>query len=302
MSRAVELTVKKAGTGYKITLPSIASDKAEIRIRIDESVPATGLTIHHTLAKGRYVFNLPLGYVLESSSLPAQIEVLDGHVVAGIVQGHDTPATVTLMFKQGSMPSPLVAFEGSFTALDNRAVSYQLLDPKDHQFRLWLEMYVDKPGQTHFYSQLRIPDHISDPVTLDVDRGVELPTRILSGKQATAIGDAPSPFPDEAQVLVADLGYSIPAHGSARIRSYQTATDPVGYRLVDPDNLRLDRFIARTRTQYILPAGWSLESMSQPGTISTTPDGRVIIDFVGNSAQAARLTIFAHRNAPTPQP
>ena len=295
VSRGTELAVSRTATAARITLPKTASDKAESRLRIEEIVPATGLTMHRLLPKGRYIFHLPAGYVLASCSLPTQIETTDGVVTAGIVQGSDVPASLKLTLRKGAAAAP-ATFKGNFTAQDNRIVSYQLLDPKDHKIRLWLEMYVDKPGQSHFYSPLRLPDHTSDPITLDVDRGIELPTRIVSGKEANAIGDSPAPFPDDGLILVADLGYSIPAHGSARLRSFQTATDPEGYRLVGPDDLRLDRFISRTRTQYILPAGWSLTSIDQPGVISSMPDGRTVIDFVATSAQAARLTLFAHRD------
>ena len=301
VSRGKPLPVRvDKGQAY-VTLPSASSEKAELRLHIEEKIPATGLVLHSTLDKGRYVFILPAGYVLKSSSLPAQIETKEDHIVVGIVQGSDAPASLELAMQRGASDKT-VPFRASLLALDNRIVSYQLLNPEDHRIRLWLEMYVDSPGQSHFYSQLRISDHVSDPVTLDVDRGIELPTRILSGKEATAIGDSPAPFPDDAQVLVADLGYSIPKNGSARLRSFQTATDPEGYQLTSPDEFRLDRFIARTRTQYILPAGWSLASMDQPGAVSTTPDGRVVIDFVGSSGQSSRLTIVGHRNGGAANP
>jgi hypothetical protein len=301
ISRGTEMLVHRTGKFARIALPSISSEKTETRIRIEETIPATGLTFRRTLPKGRYLFNLPDGYVVDSCSLPSQIETPEGHVVVGIVQGSDIPAPVSLAIRKG-IAVTTAPFKGNFTAQDNRVVSYQLLDPNDHQIRLWLEMYVDKPGQSHFYSQLRMADRTSDPITLDVDRGIEIPTRIVSGKEANAIGDSPTPFHDDALVLVADLGYSIPEGGSARLRSFQTATDPENYRLIGPDEFRLDRFIARTRTQYILPAGWSLESMDQAGTLSKTPDGRVVIDFVSTSAQGSPLVLIAHRNATETQP
>jgi hypothetical protein len=301
VSRGTEMPVHRTGAQASIALPSISGDKAETRIRIEETIPASGLTFRRTLPKGRYVFNLPDGYVVDSCSLPSQIETPQGHVVVGIVQGSDIPAPLSLTIRKG-VAVTTAPFKGNFTAQDNRVVSYQLLDPNDHQIRLWLEMYVDKPGQSHFYSQLRMADHTSDPVTLDVDQGIEIPTRIVSGKEANAIGDSPTPFHDDALVLVADLGYSIPEGGSARLRSFQTATDPDNYRLIGPDEFRLDRFIARTRTQYILPAGWSLESMDQAGTLSRTSDGRVVIDFVSASAQGLNLVLIAHRDAPATQP
>jgi hypothetical protein len=295
VSKGNKLPVRVKDTQAHITLPYVLKDRAEFRMSVQEVIPATGLTLQRLLDKGRYVFLLPAGYSVMSCSLPAQIRTTTGRVSLGIVQSSDGPQPVELRMAKtiALTDSP---YKGSFLALDNQIILYDLQDPADHRIRLWLEMYVQKAGQSHFYSQLRIPDQTSDPVTLDVDRGVELPTRIVSGKEANAIGDAPAPFPEDGRILVADLGYSIPAGGSARLRSFQTATDVEGYRLTDPDTLRLDRFISRTRTLYLLPAGWSVTSIDQPGVLSTNQDGRVLVTFAGNTGKSNSLTIIAERH------
>ena len=283
VSRGQALAMHRAGGQIAVTLPGPVANKAEFRLRLHEDLVEAGPKLHRILAAGRYVFVLPKGFGLRHCSLPAQVETADGHVRVGVVISGDMPTPIDLEMEQQAAGASL-AFDGNFLAMDNRAISYQLLDPKEHGLRLWLELYVDHPGQAHFYSQLRKSDNVSNPVTVDMDRGVELPTRIVTGKEANAIGDAPSPFPDDAAVLVADLGYKVPAGGSARLRSYQTATDTPNYGLTSPDNFRLERFIARTRTQYVLPPGWNLASMDQPGIISKTSDGRTIIDFVCSSS------------------
>jgi hypothetical protein len=294
VSKATKLPVHVDSKRIHVTLPYAPNGRAEFRLSVVEEIPATGLTVQRLLDKGRYVFHLPAGYAVMSCSLPSQIQTSTDRISLGLVQSSDVPQSLMLTMAKGA---PLAAspYTGSFLALDNRIVWYDLQDPAKHLIRLWLEMYVDKPGQSHFYSQLRIPDQTSDPVTLDVDRGVELPTRIVSGKDANAIGDSPAPFPEDGRILVADLGYRIPEGGSARLRSFQTATDIEGYRLIDADTLRLDRFIARTRTLYLLPAGWRLTSMDQPGVLSTNADGRVLVTFAGNTGKSNSLTIIAER-------
>lgn len=294
VSKAKKLPVHVEKKKVHITLPYASNDRAEFRMSVGEEIPATGLTVQRLLDKGRYVFLLPAGYTVRSCSLPAQIKTTAGRVSLGVVQSSDVPQPVQVMIAKAA-PLTESPYKGSFLALDKQIILYDLQDPAEHRIRLWLEMYVEKPGQSHFYSQLRIPDQTSDPVTLDVDRGLELPTRIVSGKEANVIGDAPAPFPEDGRILVADLGYSIPEGGSARLRSFQTATDVDGYRLTDPDTLRLDRFISRTRTLYLLPAGWNVTSIDQPGILSTNPDGRVLVTFAGNTGKSNSLTIIAER-------
>jgi hypothetical protein len=295
VSKAKKLPVHVEKTQVHITLPYAPNGRAEFRMSVAEQIPATGLTIHRMLDKGRYVFLLPPGYSVMSCSLPAQIKTTTGRVSLGVVQSSDMAQAVALTMEK-SAPLTESPYKGSFLALDKQIILYDLQNPAAHRIRLWLEMYVEKPSQSHFYSQLRIPDQTSDPVTLDVDRGIELPTRIVSGKEANAIGDAPAPFPDDGRILVADLGYSVPQGGSARLRSFQTATDIDGYRLTDPDTLRLDRFISRTRTLYLLPAGWSVTSIDQPAILSTNPEGRMLVTFAGNTGKSNSLTIIAERH------
>ena len=164
---------------------------------------------------------------------------------------------------------------------------------RTQRIRLALEMVLTKSGQAHVYSVLRKEDNISSPTTLDVDRGVKLPTRIVTGAEANAIGDAPSAFPTDASVLVADLGYAVPQGGSVRVRLYQEATDPDGYRLADDGELRWKRFLGRLRTRAVLPGGWSLTSVDQPALISRDDRGRVVLDFEQTGADSPSLFLTA---------
>ncbi len=294
LNDGAELAVSRRGTQVSIALPANRKNRSEVRLSIAESLPGDDRTFSTTLKKGRYVFILPSGFGIESCSLPAQVQFRDGRLVVGIVQASPTPSTVTLEMIRTSKFSDRPA-SVTLRALDDRLITYDLGDPSAHKIRLWLEMYVANPGQSHFYSQLRLQDATSDPVTLDVDHGDEIPTRIVSGQQANSIGDAPSAFPQDSRVLVADLGYRIPENGSARLRSFQTATDSNGYRLTGPNEFRLDRFLARTLNRYILPAGWNLAYTDQPAEISRDEHNRVVLDFVLSGKDALPLTIVGER-------
>ena len=144
------------------------------------------------------------------------------------------------------------------------------------------------------FSVLLPTDRILDPVTLDVDRGVELPTRIVSAQEAATIPHSPTPLPDDARVLVADLGYAVPEGGNVRVRLYQTAINP-GYELLPDGDLRLLRFLARPRTRIVLPAGWELTSLDQPALPSRDADGRLVLDFVHAGGDRPSLTLTATR-------
>ena len=111
-----------------------------------------------------------------------------------------------------------------------------------------------------------------------------------------AIGDSPTPIPDDASVLVAELGYRILPGGSARIRSYQVATDKEGYSVSAEGELRWTRFLARLRTRAVLPVGWFLTSVDQPAAISKDAEGRVVLDFVQAGANSPTLSLSARKS------
>lgn len=116
-----------------------------------------------------------------------------------------------------------------------------------HESRAWL--FVTTPGQANLASVLPEDDNIASPIRFDVDRGCELRTRRITGRDANAIGDSPVRYPDDASIFVADLRDAIPQGGSATIRMYQTATDAKkmpssGWR-ASPEGSRGDRITAR---------------------------------------------------------
>ena len=277
--------------------------KAEQRLRIEEvanrSNYLTGqglgaaLTFEHWV-EGRVTIVLPPGYGVTACATPAQYAIDEGRLEVGIL-AVDGPISVRL--DVAVAPSaPSAKLSGSFRADDDRSIIYWLEDPGAKRISLALEMLITQPGQAHVYSVLRKDDYITNPRTLDVDRGIELPTRIVTGREAMAIGDSPTPIPDDASVLVADLGYRILPGGSARIRSYQVATDKEGYSVSAEGELRWTRFLARLRTRAVLPAGWFLTSVDQPAAVSKDAEGRVVLDFIQAGANSPTLYLTARKS------
>ena len=295
------LSSAPVGDGLRISLGRTLGERAERRLRIEETADrshylrphAAGLIFEHGLPPGRTVVVLPRGYVLASATVPVQAATEDGRLKLGILHPGREPLPVRLEIEPGD-PGAVRPIEGDFRAGDERNIVYWLEDPAAHRLRLALELLLDAPGQSHVFSVLLPRDQILDPVTLDVDRGLELPTRIVSAAEAAGIPHAPAPLPDDARVLVADLGYAVPEGGNARVRLYQTAINP-GYELLEDGDLRLLRFLARPRTRIVLPSGWALTSLDQPALLHRDDEGRLVLDFLHLGGDRPSLTLTARR-------
>ncbi len=79
-----------------------------------------------------------------------------------------------------------------------------------------------------------------------------------------------------------------------RLRITETYTDPGSYRL-EGEELTFDRTFGRPRNAVVLPAGWSLAASSIPALLSTTPDGRLRLDFVNPRPDEIAVLIQARR-------
>ena len=295
------LSAAASGDALLVSLGRTLGERAERRVRIEELVDRShyvrrsgdGLLFEHLSPPGRIVVLLPSGTVLRSASVPVQTAVEDGRLKLGILNPGPERLPLRLEFGSGE-PGAGRGIEGDFRADDERNIVYWLEDPAEHRIRLALELLLDAPGQAHVFSVLLPTDRILDPVTLDVDRGVELPTRIVSAEEAAAIPHAPMPLPDDASVLVADLGYAVPEGGNARVRLYQTAINP-GYELLEDGDLRLLRFLARPRTRIVLPGGWDLTSLDQPAFPHRDDECRLFLDFVHAGGDRPSLVLTATR-------
>lgn len=295
------LSPAPAGDALRIPLGRTLEERAERRLRIEEFSDRShylrphgaGLIFEHAVPPGRITVVFPPGTVLSSSTVPVQAAVEDGRLNLGILHPGPEPLPVRLEIEPGDSGASRT-IEGDFRAEDERTIVYWLEDPAAHRLSLALELLIDTPGQAHVFSVLFPTDEILDPVTLDVDRGLELPTRIVSAAEAAAIPHSPRPLPDDAKVLVADLGYAVPAGGNARVRLYQTAINP-GFALLDDGDFRLLRFLARPRTRIVLPPGWDLTSLDQPALQHRDAEDRVVLDFLHRGGDRPSLVLTARR-------
>src|SRR5438046_5946256 len=90
------------------------------------------------------------------------------------------------------MASAAHAQEAFHRAEQDREISYWLLDPGSHQFRISHDFTVTRAGQKSVHSFVRKGSVVSpDAKMIDLDSGKELKTHTVSGKDVNALGYYP---------------------------------------------------------------------------------------------------------------
>jgi len=145
-------------------------------------------------------------------------------------------------------------------AEQDREITYWLLDPSTHQFRISHDFNAATPGQKSVQSVIRKGSTAAGARFFDLDTGEELKTYPVDG------------------ALQADLPKPIAAGESVRIRVLETYTDPVGYRLENGQFI-WDRTLGRPRNQVTLPEGWMLSESTVPAIVSLDSEGRIVCRF-----------------------
>jgi hypothetical protein len=175
---------------------------------------------------------------------------------------------------------PLWAQQESFhRAEQDREISYWLLDPSTHQFRISHDFTVTRVGQKYVHSFVRKGSVVSpDAKMTDVDSGKQLKTYTVPGKDVNALGYYPDKVADDSVAVQGDLEHAIGEGQSTRIRVEETYTDPVGYVLKDGE-LVWTRTLGRPLNFVTLPVGWMLTSVNTPAVISLDEEGRVKLRF-----------------------
>jgi hypothetical protein len=175
---------------------------------------------------------------------------------------------------------PLLAQQESFhRAEQDREISYWLLDPSTHQFRISHDFTVTRVGQKSVHSFVRKGSVVSpDAKMTDVDSGKSLKTYAVAGKDVNALGYYPDKVADDSVAVQGDLEHAIGEGQSTRIRVEETYTDPVGYVLRDGE-LVWTRTLGRPLNFVTLPPGWMLTSLNTPAVISLDEEGRVKLRF-----------------------
>jgi hypothetical protein len=189
-----------------------------------------------------------------------------------------------------------VAQEESFhRAEQDREISYWLLDPSTHQFRISHDFTVTRVGQKSVHSFVRKGSAVSpDAKMIDLDSGKPLKTYAVKGKEVNELGYYPEPVDPESVVVQGDLEHPIAEGQSTRVRVQETYTDPVGY-LVNDGELMWTRTLGRPLNYVTLPAGWMLTSVNTPAVITLDEEGRVKLRFINTRNGDLAIVIKARK-------
>src|SRR5262249_23653917 len=89
--------------------------------------------------------------------------------------------------------------ESFHRAEQDREISYWLLEPSTHQFRISHDFTVTRVGQKSVHSFVRKGSVVSpDATMIDLDSGKPLKTSTVSGKEVNALGYYPEPVDPES--------------------------------------------------------------------------------------------------------
>ena len=183
----------------------------------------------------------------------------------------------------------------------DREITYWLLDPSTHQFRISHDFTITRVGQKYAHSFVRKGSEVApDSKMFDVDTGKELKTYTVKGKDVNALGYYPQPTDPDSVVVQGDLDRPIGDGQSIRVRVEETYTDPGGYTM-EKDELVWKRTLGRPLNTVTLPTGWMLSSLDTPAVISLDDQGRIVLRFTNPRNDELNITLKARRR-PTPKP
>src|SRR5215813_5691203 len=192
---------------------------------------------------------------------------------------------------------PAMAFGQFHRAEQDREISYWLLDPATHQFRISHDFTVTRTGQASVHSFVRKGSVVSpDAKMTDLDSGKDLVTHNVAGKDVNALGYYPNKVEPDSVAVQGDLERPVAEGQSARIRVQETYTDPVGY-LMEGAELVWKRTLGRPVNYVTLPAGWMLTSVNTPAVVSLDEEGRIKLRFTNTRNGDLAIVIKARKRA-----
>jgi hypothetical protein len=190
---------------------------------------------------------------------------------------------------------PFLASAQFHRAEQDRVITYWLLDPATHQFRISHDFTITRVGQKYAHSFVRAGSEVAPESKMtDLDTGVVLKTYTVKGKDVNALGYYPEPTEPESIVVQGDLDRPIADGQSVRIRVEETYTDPVGYTL-EKGELAWKRTLGRPLDYVTLPPDWMLTSVDVPAAISLDSQGRVLLRFTNTRNGEIAVTLHARR-------
>jgi hypothetical protein len=198
------------------------------------------------------------------------------------------------------MAAGLLAQEESFhRAEQDREISYWLLEPSTHQFRISHDFTVTRVGQKSVHSFVRKGSAVSpDAKMIDLDTGKPLKTSTVTGKEVNALGYYPDTVEPDSVVVQGDLEHAVGEGQSTRVRVQETYTDAVGYVVKDGE-LTWTRTLGRPLNFVTLPAGWMLTSVNTPAVITLDEEGRIKLRFTNIRNGDLAIVIKARKRLAT---
>lgn len=164
-------------------------------------------------------------------------------------------------------------------AEEDREITYWLLAPETHRFRISHDFNVARPGQRSVHNFVRAGSTATGAAFLDLDRGRVLPTSEVRGREVNALAYYEERSDDNAMVLQGELERPLAEGESVRVRVTETYTDAERYTWRDGE-LTWDRTLGRPRNTVVLPPGFKLVSVNVPAVVSLDAEGRVACRFV----------------------
>jgi len=222
---------------------------------------------------------LPAGYELVASRTPGIAGTLeDGRIKVSLLNDRDDSLAVRVVGRRTTTAAAPPS--GRHRSEQTREITYWMLEPSTHQFRISHDFTVDTPGQRYIQ---------------DVDSGTKLNTYSVTGADVNALGFYGNTYDDDQVVVQSELLTAVGEGESTRVRVIETYTDEERYYM-DGDELVWDRSLGRPYNTVKLPPGWTLTSVSIPAVVSEDGDGLVSLRFINIRNDSIGVVIRAkHR-------
>jgi hypothetical protein len=313
------------GRYIKVTLARPVPQGGQGRIRIEktywdaESYYSEGddIVFDRSLGIRRNAVVLPPGHELVEANYPVQVDTEeDGRIRVSFMNPGPSGVPFRVRARRLTAPRTLstspppsnpvpssaggppvrarVGWSFGERAFQDRDITYFLLQPETHSFRLFHDYTESRPGMDRYLNVVRAGSSASDPEAYNLDTGAQLAVEQLKGpeiiERGIELGQTPEP---DTEVVV--IWFDPVADGaSVRLRIWETYTDPGRY-VLDGDEMVWDRGFGRPRNTVVLPDGWYLSANAIPGVVSETYDGRIRIRYVNPRPDEIQVFVKARR-------